>query len=225
MDLLCRTATQMIRVKVQGVEEVICSGWDDVTDLGKLLECKNFRDELKLLSTIDRQLIDAADDEQLFPLYVTISFLEDPTTYPPCKALEIQLDTYDRLEQCKLAVNEGRLYQKAIKAAQIYYPQERNVGQLVGLGVDIIQQLAIFLASYTEVLRYRPTPQEQNAGINELAEMGTWGTVYVMAGKDLAKMKTILDQPAIQVYTAMVYNAKSAEYQKRLAEAKVKPGK
>lgn len=216
----------MIRVTVQGVEEVIASSWDDVTNVTKLLECKNFRDELKLLSTVDRTLIEQADEEQLFPLFVAISFLEDPDTYPPHKALEIQLDTYDRLEQCKLAVSEGKLYQRAIKAAQIYYPQEVNAGRLVGLGVDIIQQLAIFLASYTEELKYIPTPQEQNAGIEELSKLGTWGTVYIMAGKDLAKMKVILEQPAIQVYTAMVYNARAHKFERKLIEAKTrKPGK
>lgn len=212
----------MIRVTVNGSEEVICSSWADVYDIDKLLECKNFRDELKVLSTIDRELLGSAPEDQLFPLFTAISFLEDPDTYPPAKALEIQLDTYDRLEQCKLAVNEGKLYQRLIKAAQIYYPQERNVGQLIGLGYDIVQQLAIFLANYTEVLRYKPTPEEQAAGIGELSEMGTWGTVFVMAGKDLAKMKEILNQSALQVYTAMVYNAKSAKYERKLIEAKTK---
>lgn len=208
----------MVRVTVNGVEGVIASSWDDVTNIDKLLECKNFRDELKLLSTIDRGLIDQVEESQLFPLFVAISFLEDPDTYPPLKALEIQLDTYDRLEQCKLAVSEGKLYQRSIKAAKIYYPQEVNAGRLVGLGVDIIQQLAIFLASYTEDLKYLPTPQEQNAGINDLAALGTWGTVYVMAGKDLSKMKEILNQSALQVYTAMVYNARSSKYERKLVE-------
>lgn len=218
----------MIRVKVNGVSCEICTSWDDV-DFNKVLKCKEqvdedgeviesvFKSELKALSTIPHDIIDKANAEQLFPAYTLISFIDDMSPFehvntPVVKTPRIQWSSYDQLEESKIVMRTGKIYQKAIKVARIYYPEERNCRRLVGLGVSIIYQVHEFLNNYKEMFDGEVDTLQEMAGIHTLTPFGPWATVYILGGRDIGKIKEIFNLPAIEVYTAMLYNFREAKF-------------
>jgi hypothetical protein len=204
----------MIQVRLNGVSYNICNTWGDV-DLNKLVECETSKDELIALSDIPRKLVYKYEDLQLFPLYTLISFIHESELLPYVDAGDISLMSYNLFEQGKKAISEGKPYQRIIKAGKIYFPEEKNSVRLIGLGLSILNQIALFLENYRDMLEDPPEKNAVEAGIEELSGFGHWGTAYNLVGRDLFKIDQMLALPAIKVYTALHYSWKEAKYQKR----------
>jgi hypothetical protein len=201
----------------------VANTWGDV-DIAKLMEVHRDEDgniipttskhELKALSSIPHDLIDVTPDIQLFPLYTIISFIHEAELMPYVEAENVASSQYRKFESAKHALRDGKPYRKIIAAAQVYYPDEKNSVRLVGLGISIVNQVAIFLQNYTDMINATPEKNEVEAGVEELAAFSYWGTAYVMAGRNLLNVDAILAKPAIEVYTAMYYSFKEAKYNK-----------
>jgi hypothetical protein len=214
----------MVTVAINDKKYQVKTRWQEV-EVEKLLQVHRDADgnvipttskhELKALSNIPHEIIDKAEDLQLFPLYTLISFIHEAELLPIREALIVDKEQYRRFEAAKAALKVGKPYQKILSAAMVFYPEEKNPVQLVGLGLDIINQIALFLESYQEMVNAKPEGNEVEAGIEELGMFGFWGTAYVMAGRDLLKLDAIMSKPAIEVYTALFYSFKEAQYNKR----------
>jgi hypothetical protein len=113
-------------------------------------------------------------------------------------------------------------YRKLLNVAMLYYPEEKNPVRLIGLGLSIINQIAVFLETYEEMLYSEPEPEAVSAGVENLSAFGSWGTAFVLSGKDPLKVNEILQRPAIEIYTALFYSWKESRYQKALMEARLK---
>jgi hypothetical protein len=85
--------------------------------------------------------------------------------------------------------------------------------------VSIVSQIAVFLKNYEE-MQTPPDSQEISAGVETLSAFGAWGTVFNLAQRDLMKVREIFSKPAIEVYTALLYSYREAEYQKKLFDIK-----
>jgi hypothetical protein len=206
----------MVRVRINGVQYKVCTQWDEV-DTDKLFQCETFRDELKALTTIPANVIDRATEMQLWPLYTCVSFIDDLDTMPFLEALNVEAARYEQLELAKTFLQTGKPYRKIIGAARVYYPEEKNPVRLIGLGVSVVTQIAVFLKNYEEMAT-PPDSQEVSAGVESLGAFGAWGTVFNLAGRDLLKVREIFAKPAIEVYTALLFTYREAEYQKKLFE-------
>lgn len=207
----------MVTVKLNDKPYRIASTWADV-DPDKLLTCETSKDELKALSNIPPDLIDACTDLQLFPLYTIISFIHEAELLPYLEALIVEKEQYRRFESAKIAMREGKPYRRVIAAAKVFYPNEKNSVRLVGLGLSIVYQIATFLEVYQDMINEPPGKNEVEAGIEELTRFSYWGTAYVLAGRDLLKVDDILARPAYEVYTALHYSFKESKYNKRKFE-------
>lgn len=207
----------MISVTLNGNSYKVCTKWEEV-DIDKIIACKDFRDELKTLTTISHDLIDKCTHEQLWPIYTLISFIDDFDLMPYSEATDIEKRWYIKFEAARQGTLTGKPYKKIIMAAKAYYPKETDPVKLIGLGVSIIHQISVFLANYQEMTEDEPERDEKAAGIEELSGFGSFGTVYNLAGKDLLKLKSIYHTSLIEVYTALHYSWKEAKYQKRLFE-------
>lgn len=214
----------MIRVTVNGSGYQIKTTWDEFT-VNDLLACTDARSELIAASTLPADLIYKARPDHLFPFYTILSFMHDVANYklaPDTKAIE--RESYDQFVQCCSVIQEQvNPYQRAIKAALIYYPEELSVNKLMEYGASIVLQVNAFLESYSE-LNYKDPKEEGSDYMDRLRTMGPWGTVYAMAGKDLTKMDAIFKKSTIEVYTAMIYNFREAMHhqtvkERRLAQA------
>lgn len=214
----------MVNLKINGSSYKICTAWSDCDPI-KLSDCSTFKDELEILSTIPRDLIDRADDVQLFPLRTLISFIDEVENMPVIESLSIAEHKYEALEIAKRELaTDHKPYRKILNIAMFYYPEEKNPVRLIGHGLHLINQIANFLSSYEDMLFSEPESDEINAGLETLSVFGSWGTAYVMAGKNPLEVQKILDSPAELIYTSLYYNWNEARYQKALMEAKYKKG-
>lgn len=212
----------MVKATINGQECKIMTRWEEV-DPVKLSDCQDFRDELKVLTDVSRETIDRAPELQLFPLYTLISFIHEVELLPVLQALDVEKSPYEKLEIAKQELaTDHKPYRKILNVAMLYYPEEKNPVRLIGLGLNIIEQIAVFLSHYEDMLHSEPETEEVNAGVENLSAFGSWGTAFVLSGKDPLKVKEILEQPAILIYTSLYYSWKEAKYTKALMEARIK---
>lgn len=220
----------MIKVKINGIEYEVKTEWSEV-DCNELAKqhfdgegkprATTFKDELKCLTNIPADLIDKANDTQLFPLYTIFSFIDNMDLMPSVEALEVSRAPYDDFEVAKdFAKADVKPYRKFIEVAKVYYPDEKNPVRIIGLGVNIVNQISVFLSAYKDMWEDPPDEDSVRAGIEELGVFGIFGTGYTLAGKDLLKLEQVLKLPTIRVYTALYYNWKEAKYAKRLWDIK-----
>lgn len=228
----------MVRAKINGVQCEIKTKWEEV-DPVILSDCPDFKSELKCLTTVPHETIDRADDVQLFPLRTLISFIDEVENMPVLESDSISgceriiknndknriFGCYEHLEIAKKELGtDHKPYRKILNIAMLYYPEEKNPVRLIGHGLHLINQIANFLSSYEDMLFSEPEADEINAGLETLSVFGSWGTAYVMAGKNPLEVQKILDSPAELIYTSLYYNWNEARYQKALMEAKYKKG-
>jgi hypothetical protein len=210
----------MIRVKINGIEYHIKTEWNEV-DADKLMVTENFKEELEVLSDIPMDTLKQWPDLQLFPLYTSMSFIDDMEAVPYVEALDVSQASYEKMELCRKRVELGKPWRKCMKAARVYYPEEKNCLTLIGLGHSIVEQLNNFIEKYQEL--YAKDDEELSndeilAGVHTLNAFESWGTAYVLAGRDILKLQQVFDMPAIKVYEALRYNHREAKYMKKLHE-------
>jgi hypothetical protein len=209
----------MVSATINGHECEIKTSWDEVNVL-ELAQCNDFKDECKLLTTIPHDIIEQATETQLFPIYTLFSFIDEAELFREVEAVPVDRDSYEHLELAKMALREGKPYKKIIKSALVYYPEEKETVRLIGLGISIVNQIALFLSNYEDMIKDPPDSTSEAAGIEELSAFGAWGTAFNLAGKDLMKVGDIMKRPAIEVYTALYYSWKESKYIKRYYELK-----
>lgn len=207
----------MVKVKINNVEYSVQTSWDEV-DPDKLMLCENFREELECLSTIPKDIIDRATDEQLFPFYTLTSFIHEIGEMPMIDTVDISQESYEKLELARERMKIGKEYNKILISARTYYPEEKDTVRLLSHGISIVNQIILFLDKYTEMQGSEHTNDELMAGIESLDAFGSWGTAFVLAGKDILKLRGVLDMKAITVYEALRYNFRESKYIKNLFE-------
>ena len=104
----------MVNLKINGVKCKVFTRWEEV-DLSELIKPRfddegspraiNSRDEIKSLSTIPHDLIDRADQVQLFPFFTLISFIHEAELIPAIKADPINIKSYNLFEQAKKSMS------------------------------------------------------------------------------------------------------------------------
>lgn len=217
----------MVTARLNGVPYQLCSCWEDV-EVDRLLACDGeSKNELAALSNIPPDLIARYDDLQLFPLYVIISFVHEAELLPYFESRNVIKEQYRTFENAKMALREGKPYKKLLAVAKVFYPEEKKTVRLVGLGLSLVQQIALFLENYSDMIHAKPEKNEVEAGIEVLGAFGYWGTAYTLAGRDILKVDEILSKSVIEVYTALYYSFKESRYNKRKFELDhpPKPGK
>jgi len=212
----------MVKVKVNGKEYRVKTRWGEV-DAAKLSDCPDFRSELACLTDLPAAILERADEVQLFPIYTLISFIHEVEQMPVLEALQVERMPYQKMEIAKMELaTDHKPYRKILNVAMLYYPEEKDPVRLIGLGINIVAQIAVFLEGYEDMLHAEPDQEEANAGVENLSVFGSWGTAFVLAGKDPIKVKEVLELPAIEVYTALYYSWKESNYQKALIESRKK---
>lgn len=208
----------MVTVKVNGIDCQVCTQWSDVDPI-RVMVAETFKEELEVLTTIPKDILEKTEDIQLFPFKTLISFLEDEEV-PELQALDVADSSYKNLSEAITRMRTGKPWRRALKAANVYYPHEKNPVRLLSLGISIINQITLFLENYTEMLESQPTAEEVNAGIEELNSFGYFGTALTLAGGDPLKVDAILNEKAIRIYEILRYNFRKAKYMEELHKIK-----
>lgn len=209
----------MVKIQINEKKYKVHTLWDEV-DYEKLINANDFRDELEVLTDIPRETLHLASELQLFPIYTLVSFIDDDDLYPEFEAVNIEHESYEKLEYAKKLMQTGKNYQKVLRAAMVYYPDEKSTVRLLGLGVNIVNQISLFLENYKEMVSSEPDADEVWAGVERLSDFGAWGTAYVLADKNVLNLKAVMEQPALRIYEALRYNFRESQYMKKLYEIK-----
>lgn len=211
----------MVKVSINGSEYHVQTSWEEV-DPDKVMVCENFREEICAMSDIPEDIVKRAVPEQLFPIYTLISFTDDLDNLPDIPAVNVAEESYEKMELAKIRTKTGKPYNRVLKAARTYYPEEKNAVRLLSLGISIVNQIDIFLSKYTEMTESEHTNDEIVAGIDTLTAFGAWGTAFSLAGKDVLKIRAVLDMKAITIYEALRYNFRESKYTRNLIEIRNK---
>ncbi len=211
----------MVRITINNVEYSVQTKWEEV-DVPRLIKAMGFREELKVLTTIDHHIIDIASNEQLWPIYTLTSFRNELNDIPVLPSVDVGEQSYEQLENAKIHLREGSESQKLLKVASIYYESETNPVALLGLGISLVASIRDFLEKFKALNDRDPDPEAEQAGIEELAKFGSWATAFELAGEDVLKLREIWKMPAKEIYIALWYQKDKADYQKRLIDIKTK---
>jgi len=211
----------MVKITINGTVYKVKTKWEEV-DHELLMNVDGLREELAALTDIPTDVLNLATDLQLFPIYTLVSFIDESDSYPEFEAANIEQESYEKLEYTKKLFQTGKTYQRVFRAAQVYHPEEKDTVRLLGLGVNIINQISVFLEKYSEMVQSEPDADEVWAGVETLSDFGSWGTAYVLADKNILNLRAVMEQPALRIYEALRYNYRESKYMKRLYEIKNK---
>ncbi len=210
----------MTTVTIGGTSYKVKTAWSEV-DPDELLKCKEQTvPELSYLTEIPASILEALADP--LPLLTLTSFLDNPADVV-LEAIEFDVpnvdkQAYQKFEKCKMLMRSGKLYTKLFNIARVYYPDEKNSVHLISIGLNILNQIEVFLSGYKEMYEEGLTPEQELAGFARLSSFGPWGTAYTLAGQDPTKTNDILNLPAIEVYTALFFNFLQSKAQKAFIE-------
>jgi len=132
-------------------------------------------------------------------------------------------ESYFKMEEAKKILTQGgRAYKKLYHLSKLYHPDRTETVQILSTGINLLDQINLFLSAYEEMFSYEPEQEEINAGIEDLSGFSALATVYNLAGKDLLKIDQVGNSPAVVVYGVLMYEFKQSQYQKRLNEIRNK---
>lgn len=212
-----------VRIFIQDSYYYVHTKWNNQINVAKLYAAKTEQEELAVLSNIPLELIKQLDEIQFKALYELIGFINDEdVVLPLSETKDITVLPYRLFVKAKSELRQDKLYKKLIGVSGVYYPDQTKMVPILSLGMDIFNQLNIFLETYAEMFNWTPTAEQIKAGISELDVFGDWATIYNLANKDILKMDTVLEQPTISIMTALFYNFKESRYAENLAKQKEK---
>lgn len=209
----------MIKVKINGAEYSIAQHLLEV-NYKALIKATTDRQILAAISDIPMDIITLLDIEALSPL---LAFLECDEDYsaPEIKCVKVAEETYEKFLEAQLILRrESKRYRQLYFLSQLYHPERKKGVHILSTGINLINQINLFLDSYAELFNEGPTQIEIEAGIEQVNELAPFMTPYTLAGKDLLKMKEILKEPTVVVYSALLCNYREAKYQEELYRLK-----
>jgi hypothetical protein len=212
----------MISVRIQGNKYSIAENIYEV-DIHRLIKASSEREELAAISDIPLSLVARLDLDTFLPL---IEFLNADYDYVSLdvKCKNVSQEPYEKLELAKKAMQDHeKLYMQVYHVAAVYHPERKKSIPIFQTGINLIHQIGLFLDEFAEMNQEEPDSFEKAAGIDKLTELGSFGTAYNLAGKDLTKMDAITEMPAVVVYTALLYNYRESKYMDELNRLKYPP--
>jgi hypothetical protein len=89
---------------------------------------------------------------------------------------------------------------------------------LLSDGRFFFESLHRIRAKESRELKYEPSAEEIQAGIEDFSKFGEFSPMYALAGGDITKFDAVVMQPWKTVFRTMQYRIKEAQFRKRLQE-------
>lgn len=209
----------MISLRIQGEPYSIAESIQEC-NIHRLVKATSEREELAAISDIPLEIVRRLDWDTFSHL---VEFLNSDEDYQceSVKVKDIATESYEKLELAKKAIQDhDKLYMQVYSVARVYYPSLKKSSDIFKYGINLINQIGLFLEEFSEMYEDGPDALEVQAGIEKVNEMGSFGTAFTLAGKDLTKMDKVTEMPAIVVYTALLYNYRESKYMDALSKLK-----
>lgn len=212
----------MTNLKINGQPYAIADNWQEV-NINRLVKATTDRQELAALSDIPMDIVSMLDMEMFKPL---ISFIECVDDYlaPEMQCANVSEESYEKLAEAEIIMKwEAKPYRQVYHISKLYHPERKKSVHILSTGINIVNQMEVFLNSYSEMFQEGATGIEVEAGIESVNELAPFMTPYHLAGKDLIRMKEVLKEPAVVVYSALLCNFRESKYQEELYRLKFPP--
>lgn len=186
---------------------------------------KPLTEKISSLSGLPIATVGQLNLEQLSFVCDAISFMEQPDNAlifaeAYTDELNIGRRTYKELEQALIFLRKVDNPLTAMdKVVKIYYDEdisEQPVLKVLGKCSFILNLISKFMAEFKRLGEYEPTIDELEAGVEELSKFGFFATAVQFARKYGQTHDEILNMPAREVYTTLLYDFEQSEIERKL---------
>lgn len=219
-----------MQCKIDGKEYHIKQSWNEFTyaqycEIVKAVELQPI-ERLAVFTGIPILELNKCTSSQLSVLFETVSFME---SYEDCllfvkdysDELSIHKRTYGELEQAKVQL---QLHKQTPLLAlsgivELYYGEnidDKPCIDTMGKGLFVLTKIEEFLKGYQELYEYEASPEEIEAGVEDLAKLGAFYTVKKLSEKFGKHPDEILKWEAGVVYAFLKADAIDARINKNL---------
>lgn len=162
---------------------------------------------------------------QLAVLFEAVAWME---SYEDCllfvkdysDELSIHKRTYGELEKAKVALQLNKIPLLALgKIVELYYGENINDKPCVdamGKGLFVLTKIEDFLKQFPEIYEYEPSVEEIEAGVEDIAKLGSFYTVKKLSEKFGKHPDEILNWEAAVVYSFLKADAIDARISRNL---------
>lgn len=217
----------MFKLKVEGKEYDIKDSWRDFTfdEYCQVINAKGkgFLERLSVFTSIPLGELNRMNCEHIAVLCGLVSFMETPETAMIfaeyyTDELNIGKRKYSELEAAKIALQSVKVPVLAgDKILEIYYGAE-DLPLFAKLGKIsfVLSEMEKFLQRFKRLNDYEPSPEELEAGVDNLSKFGFFATVVQFARKYGKTHDEILAMPAEEVYTTLLFDFEQNEIERNL---------
>jgi len=219
----------MIELKINDKPYSIKTEWSEFSfkeyaALFKIAD-KPLVEKISLYSGLPIAIVNQLSLEQLSFVCEAISFIEQPENaliFAEAYSDELNIGkrTYKELEQSLIFIrNIGSPLAAIDKVVNVYYGEdisEQPLLKVLGKGEFILNLISKFMLEFKRLNEYEPTIEELEAGVEELSKFGFFGTAVQFARKYGQTHDEILNMPAREVYTTLLYDFEQSEVERKL---------
>lgn len=133
--------------------------------------------------------------------------------------IQIGDETWHKLEQVKMILKDADPIQVMPEIVKIYIDLDINelkMSEAMPIVNHFFLQLKDFFAKFVRLNDYKPTNDELMSGVRQLDYLGYVNTLDALAQGNLLNYDGILKTSADTVYTKLLKDFETSEYQKRL---------
>ena len=219
----------MIELKINDKPYSIKTEWSEFSfkeyaALFKVAD-KSLVEKISLYSGLPVAIVSQLSLEQLSFVCEAISFIEQPENaliFAEAYSDELNIGkrTYKELEQSLIFIrNIGSPLAAIDKVVSVYYGEDisdQPLLKVLGKGQHVLNLISKFMLEFKRLNEYEPTIEELEAGVEDLAKFGFFGTAVQFARKYGQTHDEILNMPAREVYTTLLYDFEQSEVERKL---------
>ena len=219
----------MIELKINDKPYSIKTEWSEFSfkeyaALFKIAD-KPLVEKISLYSGLPVAIVSQLSLEQLSFVCEAISFIEQPENaliFAEAYSDELNIGkrTYKELEQSLIFIrNIGSPLAAIDKVVSVYYGEDisdQPLLKVLGKGQHVLNLISKFMLEFKRLNEYEPTIEELEAGVEELSKFGFFGTAVQFARKYGQTHDEIVNMPAREVYTTLLYDFEQSEVERKL---------
>lgn len=219
----------MIELKINDKPYSIKTEWSEFSfkeyaALFKIAD-KPLVEKISLYSGLPVAIVSQLSLEQLSFVCEAISFIEQPENaliFAEAYSDELNIGkrTYKELEQSLIFIrNIGSPLAAIDKVVNVYYGEDisdQPLLKVLGKGQHVLNLISKFMLEFKRLNEYEPTIEELEAGVEELSKFGFFGTSVQLARKYGQTHDQVLNMPAREVYTTLLYDFEQSEVERKL---------
>ena len=223
----------MIELKINGEIHSIPSNWKDISwakycDIVQAVE-KPLIERVAVYTGLDIELLQRFTLSTFLNVCDMVAFCDDYTLVdslakPYQGELNVGAETYEKLENCKMAASKAaNPITAGAKIIKEYTGEDINDRCVLDVYAQVMfffAQINKFLDKYKRLNDYEPSEDEIEAGIDQVTRFGTWGTAVAYARRTNMKIEEVWKRPATEIYTTLLLDFEQAELNKRLRAVK-----